>query len=512
VKDFRMTRSGWWLLSFIMVARLAIALLFPIMPEEAYHWNFGCHLDWSYYDHPPMIAWSIALGRFLLGDCLLGVRLVPLLFSLGTALLLANLARRFYGREAAMWAILLQLLEPAVLIIGGWGFPDSPVFFFSALMLNCAWLALVSRRRIWWPALGAAMGAAMLSKYTAALLIVSLLMYLCVSRRNRRWLATPWPYLTTAVALLVFSPVLYWNATHDWVSFRFQSADRFSAMGGIGLSMVGRSIGEQWGMILPLTLPLGIAAAIGLWRSRRPKERFLFWTFCPMFLFFFGMGCTRSFHLLWPVPAYLGLTVAMAGLLAKRRDSVSRYYARHAAGLVGLACVGLLCGGIYAGGWVAPLPQVRGVRGWDEVAQRAHEEWEKLPPGSFYVGTGFPAYRTASQLAFHLGAPELVHGNNIVGWEGLQYRYWTNTEQLTGKDALIVMAIATPPANYETVDVLRPWFESVEYVGEVLVLDRRNRVLQRCAILRGHGYHPVPTPPSAPPSETPSGEQWKYVS
>jgi dolichol-phosphate mannosyltransferase len=507
-----MSRTGWWLLAFIMLARLAVALIFPIMPEEAYHWNFGCHLDWSYYDHPPMIAWSIALGRFLLGDCLLGVRLVPLLFSLGTALLLANLARRFYGREAAAWAILLQMVEPAVVIIGGWGFPDSPVFFFWALTLNFAWLALVSRHRSWWLATGAAIGAAMLAKYTAAFLVLSLLVYLCASRRNRRWFLTPWPYLTTLVALLVFSPVLYWNATHDWVSFRFQSANRFNSIEDISAKLGWRHTIDQWGMILPLTLPLGIAAGIWLWRSRRPKERFLFWTFIPMFLFFAGMGWTSSFHLLWPVPTYLGLTVAMAGLLSRRGDVVSRLYAWRPDWMVVTACIALIFGSLYAVRLLPGLPPVRGLLGWDEVADYARQEYQKLPPGSFYVGYSLPPYRTASQLAYHLHAPELVHGNNLLGDEGLQYQYWASMDKLAGKDAVVVMSIQAAPANWDTFMQIKPWFESLEYAGEVLVHDRKNRELVRCAIYRGHGYRPVPDfTDDNSPRMPPTGEHWWFL-
>src|SRR5262245_46064480 len=77
------------------VIRLVMAWIIPISPEEAYHWNFSRHLDWSYYDHPPMLAWAIAAGRLVFADTELGVRFVPLLFSIGTMVSLAWLARRF---------------------------------------------------------------------------------------------------------------------------------------------------------------------------------------------------------------------------------------------------------------------------------------------------------------------------------------------------------------------------------------------------------------------------------
>src|SRR6266446_5361155 len=119
-----------WLLLAVVAVQVAIAAVFPVLPEEAYHWNFARHLDWSYYDHPPMLPWAIALGRLLLGDTALGIRFLPLLFALGTTLLLARMARRFYGETAALWAVLLYALQPAAFFVGAWGFPDAPALFF----------------------------------------------------------------------------------------------------------------------------------------------------------------------------------------------------------------------------------------------------------------------------------------------------------------------------------------------------------------------------------------------
>jgi len=47
----------------VAVVRLAAVLVVPVLPEEAYHWLYAKHLDIGYYDHPPMIAGMIALGR-----------------------------------------------------------------------------------------------------------------------------------------------------------------------------------------------------------------------------------------------------------------------------------------------------------------------------------------------------------------------------------------------------------------------------------------------------------------
>src|SRR5260370_19627769 len=113
-------QKHYWLVALLVVTavRFLMAWVIPISPEEAYHWNFARHLDWSYYDHPPLLAWAIALGRLLLGDTALGIRLVPLLFALGTTMLLGQMARRFYGEAAARWATLAYAGHPSAFLIG----------------------------------------------------------------------------------------------------------------------------------------------------------------------------------------------------------------------------------------------------------------------------------------------------------------------------------------------------------------------------------------------------------
>ena len=71
-------------------------------------------------------------------------------------------------------------------------------------------------------AVGAAVGAALLSKYTALFFGPVILIWLLAVPELRRWLKSPWPYLGGLVALAIFSPVLIWNADHHWVSFAKQ--------------------------------------------------------------------------------------------------------------------------------------------------------------------------------------------------------------------------------------------------------------------------------------------------
>jgi len=480
-----------WCLAIVMVVQTAVAAVFPVLPEETYHWNFARHLDWSYYDHPPMLPWAIALGRLFFGDTAAGIRLVPLLFALGTAGLLARLARRFYGETAATWAVLLYALQPAAFFVGGWGFPDAPVLFFWMLTLTWVWRALDTQRAAWWLAAGAALGAAMLSKYTAAFLVPAVFLYLIFSPRDRHWLVTPWPYLAGVCSLIVFAPVIYWNWTHDWVSFRMQSTDRFQAADSVSLRYGLQSTAEQWLFVLPLTLPLAVVALRRLLRLAQPAEQFLFWSFAPMALFFFLFGWTPSWHLLWSLPAYLALTVAMAGVVAGLQGRVTMFYRAHWPWLVGMEVVTLAVLVLHATCVLPGLPPLRETYGWEEAAEVAQALHTSLPPGSFYLGACGRTYPAASRLAFHLRKPAEVFGQNLIGREALQYRFWSDPQRLAGKDAVVVVEGGDPLGHARA--AIAPFFQTLEPCVDLVVPDRQvcwSRARSRFALFVAHGYRP----------------------
>jgi dolichol-phosphate mannosyltransferase len=498
------TRSvpAWaWLLAAVVMVQTAVVAFFPVLPEEAYHWNFARHLDWGYFDHPPMLPWSIALGRALLGDTVLGIRLVPLLFSIGTSILLARLARRFYGEAAALWAVLLYALQPAAFLIGSWGFPDSPVLFFWMLTLTCVWNVLDGGRSRWWLAAGAALGAGMLSKYTAAFLVPSVFLYLVFSRRDRRWLLTPWPYLAGVSALVVFSPVILWNWGHEWVSFRMQSTGRFEAMQGLSLGCGLQATAEQLVFVLPLTFPLALVVVGWLARSVRgskPTEQFLLWTFAPMAGFFFVLGWTHSWHVLWSLPAYQALTIAMAAALAnpslggRLYEVVARFYRVRWRWIVVPQCFGTVMLTLH-GAFVLPVfPPLRETYGWNEAAELSRNLRSTLPRDSFYLAVGGRAYPSPSQLAFHLGKPGQVFGQNLVGLDALQYRFWADPQSLKGRDAVVVVE-GEDPYDLARLTLLR-FFSEVEPARAVDVpageFGNWSAARARFRLFVAHGYKP----------------------
>src|ERR1700757_4380269 len=218
--ESRLVRNTCLTVLALVALRLVAAAWTPLTFDEAYYWMWSKHLAGGYYDHPPMVALVIRLGTLIAGDTELGVRLVSVLLALPMSWAVFRAASILFGgvRGAAPATILLNVTLMAAVgtvIVT----PDAPLLVASSFVLFFLAKVLETGRGAWWLAAGAAVGAALLSKYTALFFGPAILIWLVGVSKLRRWLVSPWPYLGGLVSLAIFSPVILWNADHHWVSF-----------------------------------------------------------------------------------------------------------------------------------------------------------------------------------------------------------------------------------------------------------------------------------------------------
>lgn len=199
--------------------RLALASLFPVISDEAYHWMWGKYLDLGYFDHPGMVAWMGRLFAPFHGRAAALVRLSPIGLSAGIALLTWLLARMTTGnsRIAARSALLL-LLVPIFSVGFMLLIPSVSLNLFWLLMLVLFWRATQGNRLADWILAGLACGASFNCNFTAFSFPVCALAYLLISQQTRRLLRQPGPYIAAAVSLAAFTPTLVWNARHQWIT------------------------------------------------------------------------------------------------------------------------------------------------------------------------------------------------------------------------------------------------------------------------------------------------------
>ena len=136
--------NHWKRLTIVVVAYIVafkIASMGPInlIPEEAYYWNYAQHLDLSYLDHPPMVAWLIWISTSLFGKSEFSVRLPALICWTVAAAFMFRLTASVFDRNAAYRCLLLMTVLPFYFGFGFFMTPDTPLL---AAWAGCLYLSL----------------------------------------------------------------------------------------------------------------------------------------------------------------------------------------------------------------------------------------------------------------------------------------------------------------------------------------------------------------------------------
>ncbi len=156
-----------------------------------------------FLDHPPMVAWFIRFGTAIFGDTTLGVRFAGILAMLATQLLLADIVRRV---THDFRAVVLAIVMPEAALYYGLLMakvsPDIALIPFAVAMLWALVRLTESGDGRWWLAAGAFGGLALLSKFTAVMLLPAVGAFMLVPDWRRRWLRSPYPWLAALIAVV----------------------------------------------------------------------------------------------------------------------------------------------------------------------------------------------------------------------------------------------------------------------------------------------------------------------
>ena len=255
------------LIVYACVLRLVYAGSIEMMPEETYYWNYSRHLSIGYLDHPPMVAWLIRVATAVFGQTEFGVRAGALLCGTITSIFIYKLTRNLFGAATALAALLLVQALPFFFLSGLLMTPDAPLAAAWAASLYFLERALIgSQSRAWWFA-GICLGLGMISKYSVALLGPVAAVFMAWDPLARRWWLRSAPYVGALLALAIFSPVIIWNAQHEWASFAFQTSRRLAETPQFALHKL---IGSIIVLITPTGLLAVIAATLGRPATQTP--------------------------------------------------------------------------------------------------------------------------------------------------------------------------------------------------------------------------------------------------
>jgi 4-amino-4-deoxy-L-arabinose transferase-like glycosyltransferase len=474
-------RQGLLLLVLASTAiRVVFAATTGLGVDESYMVAAGRQLSLGYFDHPPISWWLSWGGAHLFGtEAPLAVRLPFIALFAVSTMLMARLGAAVADERAGLWAAVLLNLSPVFGVTSAsWVLPDGPLDGALLGAALCLVHALRDGRWRWWVGAGACAGLALASKYSAGLTILGAFGYLLAHRRA--WLARPQPYVAAAVALLVFSPVIAWNAGHHWASFAFQG-DRATGLRFQPLAPIGVLLGEGLFVLPWIWLPMMILLI--------RRRGLLAWLAAPPIVVFAAIAAWSSQRVLlhWAAPGYLMLFPYLGEAVAARlaQTWVRRTLIGTAALLVvAIAVISSQVSTDWLGGVLPRLvkrdPTIEGID-WTSVRDDLRARG-LLRPG---VVVGIPSWRDAGKLGYALGPGVTIVCLNP---DARQFGFTQPVSAFVGQDMLLLELERTNggPSPFT------PWFDRIELLMPTSIRIG-GRVLNQVLVAQGVLFRPAAT-------------------
>lgn len=494
--------------TIIILAALLIRLLFAAAMglgiDESYMVSAAHTYQLSYFDHPP-ISWfmELTIQRLTGLHSPFIVRLPFVLLFAGTGALMYGLTNRLFGARAAVWAVAALNISPVFAIaFGTWVLPDGPLDFF---LVAAAW-ALARAVGVarpdhdaepepeFWPLAGLLAGLAMDSKYNAVLNLLGALAFLIFDARGRRALASAGPWVACLIALVVFSPVLIWNALNHWASFGYQGA-RATGFGIHPLRPFIVWLGEAVFIAPWIFVPM-IALLIGGFRRHAERRaRFLSWlAVIPIVLFSaIAFWSSRKILFHWAAPGYLMLFPALGDWASRATERVRRGLA-----IVVWATAALLTASVI---FIGAELNFGIVPGFNRLFGRGHSpelqviDWRSFRTALIRRGDlAKPDMAVAALRWFDAGKIAYALGPDVpvTVFEGDKHEFGITTppQSLIGDDILIA---AMPGDEADIMKRYAPRFRTIT-VAKPIDITHHGRVLLRIPMLLGHDLQSWPTP------------------
>ena len=420
-------QTGSWLPLITMgwlVLNLIQASFTELFHDEAYYWTWSLFPAWGYAEHPPMIAWSIWLGRQIFeGE--LGVRLIPVFLGTGTFYLVV----RMLGLQRPLDQILLLGGVVGMQIVGFLAVPDSPYVFFVTLFLwqyrkflqddswrNALMLALVIAGMLY-------------SKYHGMMVLGMVLLSNLKLLEQKKF----WAIIGMVAVLLI--PLLHWLIDQEFATFRFHLGSR--VLKDSDWTFFTNYLGGQIGITGPL-LGLLILPAAFLIKPLDQFERSLKFIVVGVLAFLFLMNFRTWVEANWSAGA-----LVPAIILAGRQVGGFPAWKKWLIRLGWPSLVLMLVFRLYlmvdfitpiAGGSVFKDE----FHGWDEWALEVQQKADGHPV-LFYRSYQYP-----SKYWFYAG--ERAYTVPGFFYHRSQYHYF-GQEEIEGKDVFFISSSPLPGLN-----------------------------------------------------------------
>lgn len=194
---------------------------YGIFRDELYLYACSLRLDVGYVDQPPLSVWILKVFTMIFGKSVFAMRLAPALFGSLAIVPLGYAVRALGGKKVALIITLgAFVISPIYLAYCGYFSMNSIDLLLWNMIIFLVIKLRTTQHHILWISLGTLMGLALMNKIGMLWFGLGFLISLLLTK-ERYWLTTRWPYVAAGIALLIFSPYIMWNITHDWATIEF---------------------------------------------------------------------------------------------------------------------------------------------------------------------------------------------------------------------------------------------------------------------------------------------------
>lgn len=319
--SFSPSQKDYKLLFFFIIAWMVLnifqAYFNGLDGDETYYWTYSRHLQWGYFDHPPMVALSIKFGE-LFGHGPLFTRLGTILFSSATVFI-GFKALPEYLKNAKRYIIVFA----SVLIFHIYGFittPDASLLFFTALFFYAYKRYLKEDSFLNVLVLAASIVGMLYSKYHGVLPV--LLTFLS----NPRLALKRSAWLVVIIVIAAFIPHLLWQYQHDWPTVRYHLFERNK-----GTYRVDKTTNYILGQLLIFGPFTTIVAVVSIIKKRMKGDVYLrahTFTFFGVLLFFLLSSFNKNIEPHWTLTAGISFIVLVMRLIESSSQKFRNIFCR----------------------------------------------------------------------------------------------------------------------------------------------------------------------------------------
>jgi Dolichyl-phosphate-mannose-protein mannosyltransferase len=315
-----------WLIFVATLVRCIIAMTIGLGNDEVYYLTYAQHLQWNYFDHPPMVAFLIRLSTFnLFFTSAFFVRLGAIILAGVNTYLIYDIGKRINNEKTGFIAALLFTSSIYSSIIAGvFIMPDSPQLFFwiLSILLLVKIVSIDESKKINFNLLyfGLASGLCIMSKVHGVFLWFGFVFYILFFKRSL--LTNLYLYLALLISLCIISPILIWNINNNFITYTFHS-QRVIINNGINpTSFLRESIG---GILYnnPINYLLIITAMLSIFKNKivilLQFKQLLLLLSLPLIVILLFISLFRDTLPHWSGPAFVALILLLACYIVNKK-------------------------------------------------------------------------------------------------------------------------------------------------------------------------------------------------